>query len=70
MTAENFKLYYSGEECTAIDIAVWDGDDFVTRRFPLVPYKYKTYIVQVPGLVDLESINLVNKVKASLWEVE
>lgn len=70
MTAENFKLYYSGEECAAIDISVWDGDAFVTRRFPLVPYKYKTYIVQVPGLVDLESINLVNKVKASLWEVE
>ncbi len=70
MTAENFKLFYSGEECSAIDISVWDGNDFVTKRFPLVPYKYKTYMVQVPGLVDLESINLVNKIKASLWEPE
>jgi len=70
MTGENFRLFYSGEECAAIDISVWDGDAFVTKRFPLVPYKYKTYMVKVPGLVDLESINLVNKVKASLWESE
>lgn len=70
MTGENFILFYSGEECSAIEISIWDGDSFVTERFPLVPYKYRTYIVKVPGLVDLESIRLVNKVKASLWEPE
>ncbi|NLY18539.1 MAG: hypothetical protein GX045_06250 [Clostridiaceae bacterium] len=70
MTGENFKLFYSGEECSAVDIAVWDGEDFVIKRFPLVPYKYRTYVAEVPGVVDLESINLVNKVKASLWEPE
>lgn len=70
MIAENFKLFYSGEECTAIDIAVWDGEAFVQKRFPLKSYKYKTYKVEVPGLVDLESIQFVNKVKASLWEPE
>ena len=70
MTAENFKLFYSGEECSAVDISVWDGEAFVKRRFPLKPYKYKTYKVEIPGLVDMESIELINKVKASLWEPE
>lgn len=70
ITATNFKLFYNGSECEAIDILVKDQNNFVKRRFPLVSQGYGVYYISVPETVKLDSIELVKKVKPSLWQPE
>lgn len=64
----NFRFYYSGEECGAIDISVLEGGKFVQKRYNLELYGYKKYILEIPDLVDLKSVELVKKVNTSMWD--
>lgn len=65
--ATDFKLFYTGDECDTVNIAVKEGETFKLRSFSLIPIGYGTYIAIVPGLVDLNTIELNRNVKTNIW---
>ncbi|HEY8500722.1 MAG TPA: hypothetical protein VIL89_08895, partial [Clostridia bacterium] len=67
MHATDFKLFYSGDECDAADIPVWENDGFIIKRIPLTK-NGSGYTAEIDSLVDMLSIELVGKVKPSIWQ--
>jgi len=66
MHATDFKLFYSGDECEAADILVWENNGFILKRIPLTRYG-SGYTAEINTLIDMLSIELVGKVKPSIW---
>lgn len=63
--ATNFKLFYMGDECDTFRIAVKEGAEFVQKSLPLVSTGSGTYMIAVPGMVDLETLEMVGKIYPS-----
>jgi len=67
MHATDFKLFYSGDEYDSADIPVWENDGFTIKRIPLTK-NGSGYTADIDSLVDMLSIELVGKVKPSIWQ--
>ncbi|HAA25547.1 MAG TPA: hypothetical protein DCE11_05435 [Ruminiclostridium sp.] len=67
MHATDFRLFYSGDECEAVSLRVFDNNGFISKRIPLVKHG-PGYTAEINGLVDMLSIELIGKVKPSIWQ--
>lgn len=67
MYATDFRLFYSGDECEAVNILVWESNSFISKRIPLIEHG-PGYTAEINGLVDMLSIELVGKAKPSIWQ--
>jgi len=67
MHATDFRLFYSGDEFEAVNILVWENNGFTSKRIPLIKHG-PGYTAEFNGLVDMLSIELVGKVKPSIWQ--
>lgn len=64
----DFKIFYNGDESDSVRIAVKQEDTFIGQTYSLYEIGYKSYMAAVPGTVDLDTVELVNKLKSNIWE--
>lgn len=67
--AKDFKIFYNGDECGMVNIAVKEENTFVQKRYSLYSCGFKSYMATVHGLVDLRTVELINHLNTEIWGI-